>query len=1509
MVIKKIVFWAMVAIFSASVTSIPCWAMTNEEFLSFCASTEPPDPDLEKGGPSISEVLKANPNLDVNFQNSDGMTPLMHVAANKALDLRHNDDRVRTGSLRALLAAGARINQQDKKNRATALMFAVSNEAHASTVHFLLENGADPALPDKHGQNALELAVEKHKNPAVSGLLLSADRVSKGRYKGPTQAESQHLLERAKKNPNPQVLALLKSWAGRPPPTELWQPLFTALPSDQALVEAIKTTALNIQARIQELPKEREQTATYDFLIWQTHLSEDLEALKLLGINEARAWRHAYTSYLRSIQSIQGDGLSRNASLPEPAKLLAQVNYGKSKFARYDWKPIFVQTENKILVAERTSGLVGYELATGNELWCNPFSGDQYTTIDNLIVSLNAVQDDALAQITVIDANNGRTLWQTYNPEYWLTDPQRQFLIIVGADLLASFDLTKYGQENWITVIPLDRNDKDAARQFFLKQGITLADYFEIVSQPSKSGAEGEYAPEPKLLKQGFVGFYTENPYLGSESLRLDLGKGRYLDSSKALVRDIYGFNQFSLWSDNDNRLVLFDRQSGRGYPLAPVQTRTLKTNDLKYIPNKENSASKPQILASFSPSGNLLGITDQDGNLHFFSTRDNGKWLGSSDGKTPVHTPKPSAIKDTTLVNLLDDGDLNNPLVLLSFPNQPDTLIVAQFDLSKGLVAVLPHPGAGETVPITAFALSAANQAAVGLENGRLWLLDMVNGQMRQTSLENDSACTALSYSSDGKFVALATQDGHVTVMDQAQKIVWQQASGLKHIACLAVDTAGQRVWALVSNMQNISSPRQLCLITAKSKPKITDLSYKGMGLDFELRYDQSEDKALLTAFARDDFEGNTVRQKNLPLAEIQAVLKIFSASHSLQTVDNESILSAFSCSDLLGLSNDGTKLILEGGYEYTQAFNPHYFFDLLLDSTSRLNNGSTFSSCVQSIGFSDDDRLVVLGERGSRIGSRFLLYNLQSGNLLSAMLDANKHPLGVKFISFLHNNPRKLLTIGGEGSMRLWDLADSEPINLLSWFFFKNGNQVVVAQDSRFDTPDLDQLQGVHWTLDKRPGRTVALASLMKAYFQPRLAEYVLNNKKLPPLPPIDQLNLAQHGVRLLRVEPEKDAPGKVAVTVEVYVRGQDPIHPAQELKLFRDGQLVGKYTGDNGGLFDLPEGKKQITFRNIALPQNKNQAMFKAWAFNNDGVRSKYFERPYDYKQSAKVAPKLHLVAVGVNNFDNPTWDLKLAANDARGYAEILPTKLPHVKSDVQLLASGAGLTKPTKDNLKAALQKLADGGSSPDDVVVMAISSHGLTDDKDNQFYIIPADIPGKEKRITPELLQHSISTDELGDWLAKVDAGEFIMILDTCQSGAALGGDSFKPGPMGDKGLGQLAYDKAMRVLTATNENNAAMEIGDLGHGLLSYALLVDGLERGHVGTSANTYTFSDWLAYGKARTAELYTKIAKGESLGATRGKAKVVKTADNANPPLGQEPYLFDFAKQSKESVRFQVK
>lgn len=50
--------------------------------------------------------------------------------------------------------------------------------------------------------------------------------------------------------------------------------------------------------------------------------------------------------------------------------------------------------------------------------------------------------------------------------------------------------------------------------------------------------------------------------------------------------------------------------------------------------------------------------------------------------------------------------------------------------------------------------------------------------------------------------------------------------------------------------------------------------------------------------------------------------------------------------------------------------------------------------------------------------------------------------------------------------------------------------------------------------------------------------------------------------------------------------------------------------------------------------------------------------------------------------------------------------------------------------------------------------------------------------------------------------------------------------------MNSKGLAQRAYDKGMYILAASQSDQAAAELGKLGHGLLTYALVEEGLKQG-----------------------------------------------------------------------------
>ena len=257
----------------------------------------------------------------------------------------------------------------------------------------------------------------------------------------------------------------------------------------------------------------------------------------------------------------------------------------------------------------------------------------------------------------------------------------------------------------------------------------------------------------------------------------------------------------------------------------------------------------------------------------------------------------------------------------------------------------------------------------------------------------------------------------------------------------------------------------------------------------------------------------------------------------------------------------------------------------------------------------------------------------------------------------------------------------------------------------------------------------------------------------------------------------------------------------------------------------------------------------------------------------------------------------------------------------------------IERPAKENIRAALGFSAGGQgrgererlkqarigadadklrkAKPDDLVILAFSGHGYTDAQ-SRFFLIPSNSGTDSAR---KALAKFISSEELSEWLKDVDAGEMVMIIDACDSAASVDQPGFKPGPMGDRGLGQLAYDKGMRILAATQADNVALESEKLGQGLLTFALVDDGLKAHNAAPEGKgPITIKGWLGYAEKRVPQLYEEIKAGKrralgfdardaarelTPGIRHQSAFLDQTAKRA-----QTPALFDFFKQKQDAV-----
>ncbi len=253
------------------------------------------------------------------------------------------------------------------------------------------------------------------------------------------------------------------------------------------------------------------------------------------------------------------------------------------------------------------------------------------------------------------------------------------------------------------------------------------------------------------------------------------------------------------------------------------------------------------------------------------------------------------------------------------------------------------------------------------------------------------------------------------------------------------------------------------------------------------------------------------------------------------------------------------------------------------------------------------------------------------------------------------------------------------------------------------------------------------------MRDYYEPRLLPRLLTcheaeasgadpeacAKAFKPVRPLASLNRIQPEVRIAKVERGGSA-DEALVTVEVSgkkdatQKNRKTETAAYDLRLFRDGQIVGQWPepkGGIGGAEDIGqwqsdslvpgtehEGKATHVFKVKLAERDKGQPVrFTAYAFNEDRVKSETASDE-SYKVPDDVAaakPRAYVIAIGVNAYENPEWKLGFAVKDALDLSEALGSIEGYEVVSVPLVSGekdGAKLDEATKQDIADTLALL-------------------------------------------------------------------------------------------------------------------------------------------------------------------------------------------------------------------------
>lgn len=451
-------------------------------------------------------------------------------------------------------------------------------------------------------------------------------------------------------------------------------------------------------------------------------------------------------------------------------------------------------------------------------------------------------------------------------------------------------------------------------------------------------------------------------------------------------------------------------------------------------------------------------------------------------------------------------------------------------------------------------------------------------------------------------------------------------------------------------------------------------------------------------------------------------------------------------------------------------------------------------------SVAFSPDATLLATGSEDGTVG----VFDLRRKTLRAYGCESRQPINAVAFTP----NGRLIVTAGADGTIGLWHTSTAQRLGV-AVELDRGRDWVVITPDGLFDgSPGGQRL--MEWRIGDK---IFALDQFFNDFYTPGLLGRLLDLRKTDDASP-QQALAARRSLASLPVPPRVEFVSPTggatisgeAVTVEVKVSDQGG--GATPPRLYLNGHRL-----PDAGIKVAGAGKYQSTVR---LTAGANR--LRATAFNKEGtVESRGDEVTVTCAAAVSVKPTLHVIAVGIDKYQNGLG-LAFAGADAKAIADFFKPGLfgrvePHLLVD----------DKASKQAILATLSEVSKQ-AAPHDVVLLYLAGHGTL--VGEVFYFLPWDARvGSEN----EIRASGLSSVELGDTLTDIPATKQLLVLDACHAGASATPMSRMLANRDSiaqiRAVQRLSRSSGSFLIAASKAEQYAKEIPELGHGVLTYAIL------------------------------------------------------------------------------------
>lgn len=424
-----------------------------------------------------------------------------------------------------------------------------------------------------------------------------------------------------------------------------------------------------------------------------------------------------------------------------------------------------------------------------------------------------------------------------------------------------------------------------------------------------------------------------------------------------------------------------------------------------------------------------------------------------------------------------------------------------------------------------------------------------------------------------------------------------------------------------------------------------------------------------------------------------------------------------------------------------------------------------------------------------------------------------------GIANLDFLDKTT--LIARGLDGSVEIIDFENLT--NKLSIYLYPNNEWLAIEPENFHFEGTKVAMEQIHLI---KGNEAQNIGDFFNVYFSPNLIKEVItgNFKNKDQGRNIDAFFNSDYSFDLAFLnnqndyhQPVKDSVYQLTSSIASFkINFQEKVN-YQDVFIYNNGKLVITASSDEEVAF---RGVKNTL--NIEIPLTPLENKIEIKVLDKNQIQHSYFPVHLNFDTIA-AKPDLFLLCLGINQYENKSYNLKYAKGDATEFSSTLTNSAQNLFANTYTFSLED--KKVTKENVLNLVNEIAKNISS-EDVFVFYYAGHGVmieSQANENDFFLVMSDITNLYGG-NDMLRDKGISAKELLNISKNISAQKQVFFLDACQSGAAL--DAFATrGVSREKTIAQLARSSGTFFITASQDVEYANEASSLEHGLFTYSLL------------------------------------------------------------------------------------